>query len=264
MPRHRLHDDPSRGQRQIALEGWTITTTKRPILSIPEADAQVPNPGITFPSKELTPPPRAARNQQRLEPTRPRPPRNLLRKQRAPSLARRDRFRPRVEHDRLAPRRPARPGVGHSPRCGSSQGRLRRRVDSRVSFGSCSSVIRFSESDRSPSPTCSQIATGSSTNLTVQKPFDWTYTTLHPGSTSTSDSSTGEHPPEWRPTPPTHPGIPLASLARTDIPILFFDEVPLFEDELGDNGIANATVRVVSRVIHSQRGSSRVAVSKEF
>ena len=98
----------------------------------------------------------------------------------------------------------------------------------------------------------------------MQKPFDWTYTTLHPGSTSTSDSSTGEHPPEWRPAPPTHPGIPLASLARTDIPILFFDEVPLFEDELGDNGIANATVRVVSRVIHSQRGSSRVAVSKEF
>lgn len=92
----------------------------------------------------------------------------------------------------------------------------------------------------------SQIATGSSTHLTVQKPFDWTYTTLHPGSTTiTSDSSTGQRP-EWRPAPPTHSGIPLASLARTDIPILFFDEVPLFEDELGDNGIANATVRVVS------------------
>ena len=60
MPRHRLHDDPSRGQRQIALEGWTITTTKKPILSIPEADAQVSHiPRITFPSKELTRPPTA-------------------------------------------------------------------------------------------------------------------------------------------------------------------------------------------------------------
>jgi type 2A phosphatase activator TIP41 len=34
-------------------------------------------------------------------------------------------------------------------------------------------------------------------------------------------------------------------LARQDIPILFFDEVPLFEDELGDNGIAELVVRVV-------------------
>ena len=57
MPRHRLHDDPSRGQRQIALEGWTITTTKRPILSIPEADAQVPRLAVTRSVWRLTPRP---------------------------------------------------------------------------------------------------------------------------------------------------------------------------------------------------------------
>lgn len=36
---HRLDEDRSRGTRSIALNGWTITSTKRPILSIPEADA---------------------------------------------------------------------------------------------------------------------------------------------------------------------------------------------------------------------------------
>lgn len=48
------------------------------------------------------------------------------------------------------------------------------------------------------------------------------------------------------PAPSDHPGIPLHLLARQDIPILFYDEIPLFEDELGDNGIAELVVRVVS------------------
>ncbi|GAA6061682.1 hypothetical protein JCM10212_005974 [Sporobolomyces blumeae] len=86
-----------------------------------------------------------------------------------------------------------------------------------------------------------QASTGSISHMTVQKPFDWTYTTVHPGSTSTP--AQGPMTP-WDAAPPSHPGIPLALLARTDIPILFFDEIPLFEDELGDNGIADVTVRV--------------------
>lgn len=97
-----------------------------------------------------------------------------------------------------------------------------------------------------------QAASGSTTDLTVQKPFDWTYTTLHrgritspPSPSTSSSSSSAALEPEWLPAPPSHPGIPIALLARTDIPILFFDEVPLFEDELGDNGIADVTVRVV-------------------
>jgi len=80
--------------------------------------------------------------------------------------------------------------------------------------------------------------------MTIVKPFDWTYTTLHPGTTTCSSAESTKL--EWKKAPPTHPGIPLALLARTDIPILFFDEVPLFEDELGDNGIADVTIRVVS------------------
>jgi hypothetical protein len=50
----------------------------------------------------------------------------------------------------------------------------------------------------------------------------------------------------FRPAQPDHPGIPLSRLARQDEPILFFDEVTLFEDELHDNGVANLTVRIVS------------------
>ncbi|TKA55373.1 hypothetical protein B0A53_02297 [Rhodotorula sp. CCFEE 5036] len=189
MPRHRLHDDPSRGQRQIALEGWTITTTKRPILASNQLDLALPE--ICFGNNAL-----------------------------------------RVSHDEtgfalewntIDLLRAVQRGQGWDARPGAGP-------------------VRVAYADEW---TRAQIATGSSTHLTVQKPFDWTYTTLHPG--STSGSRIGQHP-EWRPAPRTHPGIPLASLARTDIPILFFDEVPLFEDELGDNGIANATVRV--RVNH--------------
>lgn len=97
--------------------------------------------------------------------------------------------------------------------------------------------------------TCSlvrrQAASGSATRLKVQKPFDWTYTTLHRGTTSPASTSAAPAQAEWQHAPPTHPGIPLPLLARTDIPILFFDEIALFEDELGDNGIADVTVRVV-------------------
>lgn len=77
----------------------------------------------------------------------------------------------------------------------------------------------------------------------MQKPFDWTYTSLHPGHVSSSAPSAT--PLAFKPAPSSHSGIPLAMLARQDIPILFFDEVPLFEDELGDNGIAELVVRVV-------------------
>ena len=92
----------------------------------------------------------------------------------------------------------------------------------------------------------------------MQKPFDWTYTTRHPGSLSNAEASTSALSP---PTalaafvlaPLGHPGIPLHLLARQDIPILFFDEVPLFEDELGDNGIAELVVRVVRSLLPEQQ-----------
>ncbi|KAI9723407.1 MAG: hypothetical protein M1812_001291 [Candelaria pacifica] len=60
----------------------------------------------------------------------------------------------------------------------------------------------------------------------VVKPFDWSYTTSYNG---TSLSKNHKFEPSSEP-------IPLELLRRPD-PILFFDEVMLYEDELADNGI---------------------------
>lgn len=66
------------------------------------------------------------------------------------------------------------------------------------------------------------------------KPFDWSYTpqdyrgSMAPGSA------------EWQ---ETKTEIPLELLKRPD-PILFFDDVILYEDELADNGIAMLSVKI--------------------
>ncbi|KAI9780073.1 MAG: hypothetical protein M1839_007057 [Geoglossum umbratile] len=67
----------------------------------------------------------------------------------------------------------------------------------------------------------------------VVKPFDWSYSTDYRGTVSSS-----KHALE----PSTHP-IPLELLRRPD-PILFFDEVMLYEDELADNGIAMLSCKI--------------------
>ncbi|KAK9899918.1 TIP41-domain-containing protein [Cystobasidium minutum MCA 4210] len=68
------------------------------------------------------------------------------------------------------------------------------------------------------------------------KNYDWTYSTDYKGTCKASTS--------FQPAPVDHPGIPLSRLAKQDEPILFFDEVTLFEDELHDNGVANLTIRI--------------------
>lgn len=65
----------------------------------------------------------------------------------------------------------------------------------------------------------------------VVKPFDWSYTTEYKG-TVTGKAFTSENDP-----------IPIALLKRPD-PILFFEEVVLYESELDDNGISIFSVKV--------------------
>ncbi|KAI0311025.1 type 2A phosphatase activator TIP41 [Amylostereum chailletii] len=74
------------------------------------------------------------------------------------------------------------------------------------------------------------------------KPFDWTYTTTYPGNQVRSD---GSEEIEWVKEDPTDSqhGIPLAELTRPD-PILFYAEIPLYEDELHDNGASHLLVRI--------------------
>ncbi|KAK6543834.1 hypothetical protein TWF694_000562 [Orbilia ellipsospora] len=66
----------------------------------------------------------------------------------------------------------------------------------------------------------------------VVKPFDWTYSTNYKGSV------TGAKQFE-----PTQDQIPLDKLRRQD-PILFFDDVMLYEDELADNGMSILSVKI--------------------
>lgn len=79
------------------------------------------------------------------------------------------------------------------------------------------------------------------------KPYDWTYTTTYCGHEDTPT------PAQWKPADPEDPShaIPLAELSRQD-PILFYAEIPLFEDELHDNGSSAVLVRIVRLLILSR------------
>ncbi|GAA5834404.1 hypothetical protein JCM9279_004306 [Rhodotorula babjevae] len=198
----RLRADPLKGERDISIDDWTVTTTKRPILSIPQADAASAKLDLALPEICFG--------------------NNSLAIHHHPSGF-------SLEWNTLDMLAAVKKGDGWDSLPGAG-------------------AVRVAHADEWSR---GQAASGSTTDLTVQKPFDWTYTTLHRGritSPPTSSTSSPALEPGWLPAPPSHPGIPLALLARTDIPILFFDEVPLFEDELGDNGIADVTVRV--RVNH--------------
>lgn len=67
----------------------------------------------------------------------------------------------------------------------------------------------------------------------VVKPYDWSYSTTYTGSVD----------PSAKQFAPTDKQIPIELLKRRD-PILFFDDVMLFESELDDNGISIFSVKV--------------------
>ncbi|RPA96036.1 TIP41-domain-containing protein [Choiromyces venosus 120613-1] len=67
----------------------------------------------------------------------------------------------------------------------------------------------------------------------VVKPYDWTYTTNYQGTVHNTN----------RPFQQTGSEIPFDKLKRPD-PILLFDDVMLYEDELADNGISILSVKI--------------------
>ncbi|KAJ8594031.1 TIP41-domain-containing protein [Rhizopogon salebrosus TDB-379] len=80
------------------------------------------------------------------------------------------------------------------------------------------------------------------------KHYDWTYTVTYPGHHSDIAAEIESLPDSmipWTDADPENPShsIPLAELTRPD-PILFYAEIPLFEDELHDNGSSNLLVRI--------------------
>lgn len=72
----------------------------------------------------------------------------------------------------------------------------------------------------------------------VVKPYDWSYSTEYRGTLRQEEDATGRKLEDTRTRE-----IPLELLKRRD-PILFFDEVVLFESELDDNGISIVSVKV--------------------
>ncbi|KAK3995937.1 TIP41-like protein [Cladorrhinum sp. PSN332] len=70
----------------------------------------------------------------------------------------------------------------------------------------------------------------------VVKPFDWSYSTTYKGTEQKGESGQGLEESKSQ-------EIPLELLKRRD-PILFHDEVVLYESELDDNGISALTVKV--------------------
>jgi type 2A phosphatase activator TIP41 len=75
----------------------------------------------------------------------------------------------------------------------------------------------------------------------VVKPFDWSYSTDYKGTTHVGRSAGS-----WQGTDQARDPIRTDLLSRPD-PILFFDGVDLYEDELADNGIGlfNIKIRVM-------------------
>lgn len=73
----------------------------------------------------------------------------------------------------------------------------------------------------------------------IVKPYDWSYSTTYAGTLSPGSKAFEK----------TDKEIPLELLKRKD-PILFFDDVMLYESELDDNGISVLSVKVR---VHEQR-----------
>ncbi|ODV60091.1 Tip41p [Ascoidea rubescens DSM 1968] len=89
----------------------------------------------------------------------------------------------------------------------------------------------------------SNISNSSDDGLTkILKPFDWTYTTHYKGTLIKNNCIDDDNnkPIEFK---PTNEKIPLNKLKRED-PILFFDEMILYEDELADNGISILQIKI--------------------
>ncbi|KAF0978285.1 hypothetical protein FDP41_002800 [Naegleria fowleri] len=72
--------------------------------------------------------------------------------------------------------------------------------------------------------------------------IDWTFTTLYKGSVPTSSDES--EIPSCSIVPTKTHKIDYDLLKRKDDPILFYDEIVLFEDELHDHGVSHLTVKI--------------------
>ncbi|TIB94908.1 TIP41-domain-containing protein [Wallemia mellicola] len=93
--------------------------------------------------------------------------------------------------------------------------------------------LRVSYADHWANSTSNRQTEESST-IKPSQPWDWTYTTRYNGSTSNVFSTSNN----------VNDTIPIDKLSDTNQPILFYDDVQLYEDELGDNGQVGLNVKI--------------------
>ncbi|KAF8076731.1 TIP41-like family-domain-containing protein, partial [Lyophyllum atratum] len=99
-------------------------------------------------------------------------------------------------------------------------------------------AAKWLESRTGPSPSLPMPTT------VPTKEYDWTYTSAYTGHEHPDVVGKGSTS-SWTEADPENPAhaIPMAELTRPD-PILFYAEIPLFEDELHDNGSSTLLVRI--------------------
>ncbi|CAF1185156.1 unnamed protein product [Rotaria sordida] len=106
-------------------------------------------------------------------------------------------------------------------------------------FDALKCIDMYNNLEHVPKVSMSEIWTKSRSKdkeLDYVKPYDWTYTTKYKGTLCSTDKST------WR-IESTDQQLDLEKLKRQE-PILFYDELTLYEDELADNGISNVTLKI--------------------
>jgi type 2A phosphatase activator TIP41 len=101
-------------------------------------------------------------------------------------------------------------------------------------------------------------SSASSAASAAAAPYDWTYTTPYAGTLEPPGASDRTAPLSWR---PVAERIDRTLLLARD-PILFFDELTLYESELDDNGTMSLTVKARQRIEECMHERLRACVSK--
>lgn len=123
-------------------------------------------------------------------------------------------------------------------------------------FDALKSIDMYNNLEHVPKVSMSEVWTKSRSKdreLDYVKPYDWTYTTKYKGnksfsligfeiSNTISGTLRSSDKVSWR-IEPTTEQLNLEKLKRQE-PILFYDELTLYEDELADNGMSTLTLKI--------------------
>lgn len=103
---------------------------------------------------------------------------------------------------------------------------------------------------RSSDPPATAFGAAAATQISEPRDYDWTYSTTWAGTSDREQRAMSKQPSLQPAKDPTVDRIPVERLGPSSgEPILFYDDLVLFEDELGDNGSSMLGVKVVSSIV---------------